>query len=136
MKYFPLVKNILIAFFKFLCIIMFGCIFEPLQRFYGNILGRSSVWGARRPPPVAESREPSEWPRSVCNAGDMSSRRTQGTATGERGDRRQWRSQKRGPRKACFVGRGEVKMLLEFPVYRKCKVASCTSTKRGAVIDR
>ena len=35
----------------------------------------------------------SVWQRSVCNAGAPSPRRTQGTATGERGDRRQWRSQ-------------------------------------------
>ena len=31
---------------------------------------------------MAESREPSEWPRSVCNAAAPSARRTQGTATG------------------------------------------------------
>jgi len=47
-------------------------------------------WGVSRPSPVAKSREASEWPRSVCNAGAPSPRRTQGTATGERGERCRW----------------------------------------------
>ena len=42
------------------------------------------VWGASRPPPVAESREASEWQRSVCNAAPPWARRTPGTATGHR----------------------------------------------------
>ena len=36
---------------------------------------------------MAESREPSEWQRSVCNAAAPSARRTQGTATGHNGSR-------------------------------------------------
>ena len=42
------------------------------------------VWGATRPPPVAEPREGSEWPRSVCNEAPPWARRTPGTATGHR----------------------------------------------------
>ena len=34
------------------------------------------VRGATRPPPVAESREGSEWQRSVCNAAAPTARRT------------------------------------------------------------
>ena len=43
---------------------------------------RISRGGAMRLPPVAESRELSEWQRSVCNDAAPSARRTQGTATG------------------------------------------------------
>jgi len=38
--------------------------------------------GARRPPPVAESREPSEWQRSTAEEGAPSPTMVSGTATG------------------------------------------------------
>ena len=48
----------------------------------GSWAGKLTEGVATRPPPVAESREGSEWLRSVCNAGALSPRRTPGTATG------------------------------------------------------
>ena len=42
---------------------------------------------------MAESSDPSEWQRSASNEAAPSARRSQGTATGEQGDRRRWRSQ-------------------------------------------
>ena len=36
----------------------------------------------------------------------------------------------------AFVGRGEAKMLVEFPACRKWKSASCASTKRVAAVDK
>ncbi len=54
---------------------------------------------------------------------------------GERPDRRRWRSQLGSPqRRMAFVGRGEAKMLVEFPACRKWKSASCASTKRVAAV--
>ena len=41
-------------------------------------------WGAMGAPPVAESSDLSEWPRSVSDAAAPSARRAPGTATGAR----------------------------------------------------
>ena len=40
------------------------------------------IWGTRGALPKGRYSDPSEWQRSVCNAGAPSPRRTQGTATG------------------------------------------------------
>ena len=42
------------------------------------------VWGASRPPPVAESREASEWQRSIKSRKSVSPKILSGTANGHR----------------------------------------------------
>ena len=65
---------------------MGGCFFwtwKGVERPARARRGQRTVrWGAKGAPPVAESSDLSEWPRSVCNAAALSARRTQGTATG------------------------------------------------------
>jgi hypothetical protein len=54
-------------------------------------------------------------------------------ATGERWERRLWRM-KRGPRKACFVGRGKAKIQSDFSACGKWSIVACALTKRVAAV--
>ena len=45
-------------------------------------------------------------------------------------------AKKRGPHKACFVGRGKAKAQMEFSACGKRNVVACALTKRVAAVDR
>ena len=44
--------------------------------------------------------------------------------------------EKRGPRKACFVGRGKAKVQSEFSACGKWSIVACALTKRVAAVDK
>ena len=50
---------------------------------FGKKVSKEPTWGATRPPPVAESREGSEWPRSADDAAAPSARNMPSIATGK-----------------------------------------------------